>query len=113
MLGAEQFAMMKPTAYFLNLARAAVTDEEALVQALRDKKIAGAGLDVFMQEPLPADHPLLQMDNVIALPHIGGNTVEVNIHHSRILVPEIERILHGQKPRFLLNPEVWDRFKLE
>jgi autoinducer 2 (AI-2) kinase len=113
LLGAEQFAMMKPTAYFLNLARAAVTDEEALVQALRDKTIAGAGLDVYMQEPPPADHPFLQMDNVIALPHIGGNTVEVNIHHSRILVPDIERIMHGQRPQFLLNPEVWDGFKLE
>ena len=113
MLGTEQFAMMKPTAYFLNLARAAITDEQALVEALREKRITGAALDVFMEEPLPADHPLLQLENVIALPHIGGNTAEVSVHQSRILVPDIERIFRGEKPQFCLNPEVWNGFRLE
>lgn len=113
MLGAEQFALMKPTAYFLNLARAALTDEDALVQALREKRIAGAALDVFAQEPLPANHPLLQMENVIALPHIGGNTAEVAIHQSRILVPDVERVLRGEKPQFCLNPQVWQEFRLQ
>jgi autoinducer 2 (AI-2) kinase len=113
MLGAEQFALMKPTAYFLNLARAAMTDEDALVQALREKRIAGAALDVFLKEPPPADHPLLQLENVIALPHIGGNTAEVAVHQSRILVPDIERIIRGEKPQFCLNPEIWRGFQLE
>ncbi|NWG76042.1 MAG: hypothetical protein HXY24_15820 [Rubrivivax sp.] len=113
MLGAPQFALMKPTAYFLNLARAAATDEDALVQALREKRIAGAALDVYQTEPPPADHPLLQLDNVIALPHIGGNTVEVSVHQTRLLVPDIERLLRGEKPRFCLNPELWPTFRLD
>jgi phosphoglycerate dehydrogenase-like enzyme len=110
MLGAEQFALMKPTAYFLNLARAAMTDEDALVQALQEKRIAGAALDVFLKEPPPPDHPLLQLENVIALPHIGGNTAEVAIHQSRILLPDIERVMRGEKPRFCLNPAIWEGF---
>jgi phosphoglycerate dehydrogenase-like enzyme len=113
MLGAEQFALMKPTAYFLNLARAAMTDEDALVQALRENRIAGAALDVFKEEPPPAGHPLLQLENVIALPHIGGNTAEVSLHQSRIVVPDIERVLRGEKPQFCLNPEIWSGFRLE
>lgn len=112
MLGAAEFALMKPTAYFLNLARAAMTDEEALIRALQERKIAGAGLDVFTQEPLPADHPLLKLDNVLALPHIGGNTAEVAAHQTRILVPDIEKLVRGEKPQFVLNPEVWVGFHL-
>jgi autoinducer 2 (AI-2) kinase len=105
--------MMKPTAYFLNLARAAMTDQDALVQALREKRIAGAAVDVFTAEPPPVDHPLLQLENVIALPHIGGNTAEVAVHQSRIVVPDIERILRGEEPQFCLNPEIWQGFRLE
>jgi autoinducer 2 (AI-2) kinase len=104
---------MKPTAYFVNLARAAMMDEDALTQALRDRRIAGAALDVFKEEPPPADHPLLRLDNVIALPHIGGNTAEVAVHQSRILVPDIERIIRAEKPQFCLNPEIWQGFRLE
>lgn len=110
MLGEAEFALMKPTAYFLNLARAALTDEDALVRALQQGKVAGAGLDVFTQEPPPADHPLLKLDNVLALPHIGGNTAEVAAHQTRVLVPEIERLLARQKPLYMLNPEVWPGF---
>lgn len=113
MLGAEQFALMKPTACFLNLARAALTDEQALAQALCEKRIAGAALDVFQSEPPPPDHPLLQLDNVIALPHIGGNTFEVAAHQTRILVPDIERLLRGEKPHHCLNPEIWPTFKFK
>jgi len=112
MLGADQFAMMKPTAYFMNLARAVLTDEDALVDALREKRIAGAALDVFIKEPPPVDHSLLQLDNVIALPHTGGNTAQVAIHQTRIAVPDIERIIRGQKPLHCVNPEVLDRFRL-
>ncbi len=113
MLGAGQFALMKPTAYFLNLARAAMTDEDALAQALKEKRIAGAALDVFNEEPPPVDHPLLQLENVIGLPHIGGNTAEVAIHQSRILVPDIERVLRGEPPQCCLNSAIWQGFRLD
>jgi autoinducer 2 (AI-2) kinase len=112
MFGTEQFTLMKSTAFFLNLARAALTDENALAKALCEKRIAGAALDVYAKEPPAVDHPLLQLDNVIALPHIGGNTAEVKIHQSRIAVPDIERVMRGEKPRHCANPEVWDQFEL-
>jgi phosphoglycerate dehydrogenase-like enzyme len=67
------FAVMKPTSFLINLARGEILDEDALLAALREKRIAGAGLDVFRTEPLPSGHPLWQMDNVIVTPHIGGN----------------------------------------
>ena len=72
MIDAKVFAAMKPTAYLVNLARGGVVDEDALVAALRDKKLAGAALDVFQQEPLPADHPLWTFPNVIITTHQGG-----------------------------------------
>ena len=72
MIGAKVFAAMKPTSYFINVARGGVVDEDALVDALRNKKIAGAALDVFNQEPLPADHPLWDFKNVIITTHQGG-----------------------------------------
>jgi autoinducer 2 (AI-2) kinase len=113
MIGASEFALMKPTAYFLNLARAAMTDEDALLRVLQEKQIAGAALDVFMQEPPAPDNPLLKLDNVLALPHIGGNTAEVAVHQTRILVPDIERLVRGERPLNMLNPEVWAGFRLE
>jgi len=72
MLNAAAFARMKPTAFFLNLGRGETVDEEALFQVLKERRIAGAALDVFWQEPLPADHPFWQLDNLILTPHVGG-----------------------------------------
>jgi phosphoglycerate dehydrogenase-like enzyme len=71
-VGAKVLAAMKPSAFLVNLARGGIVDEEALVRALREKRLAGAALDVFAQEPLPEDHPLWSMDNVIVTPHLGG-----------------------------------------
>ena len=74
MIGARQLAMMKPGAYLVNIARGGIIDEDALIDALTENRIAGAGLDVFTYEPLPADSPLCALDNVILCPHIGGGT---------------------------------------
>ena len=69
---AEVFAAMKPSAFLVNVARGGVVDEDALLMALREGQIAGAGLDAFQREPLPADHPFWQMENVIVTPHTAG-----------------------------------------
>ena len=74
MIGAEQIALMKDSAYIVNIARGGIVDEEAMIAALVEDRIAGAGLDVFTYEPLPADSPLCSLDNVILCPHIGGGT---------------------------------------
>ena len=71
LVGAAEFALMKPTALLVNTSRGPIVDESALVDALRSRRIAGAGLDVFDAEPLPAGHPLRSLDNVVATPHIG------------------------------------------
>ncbi len=105
MLGQREFALMKPTSCFVNTARAELTDEEALYQALKDGRIGGGALDVFSQEPPPPDHPLLQLPNVIATPHIGGNTYEIHVHQSRIVVSDLERLFQGQRPLHIVNPE--------
>lgn len=76
LVGAKELALMKPTAYVVNAARGGVVDESALAAALSEGKLAGAALDVFEQEPVPLDHPLLQLDNVLAVPHLGAVTKE-------------------------------------
>jgi glyoxylate reductase len=93
--GAREFALMKPTAYFINTARGRLVDEDALVEALRTRKIAGAGLDVFRYEPLPPEHPLLELagDNVILTPHVAGAPVN---EAWRIIAEElVERLQLG------------------
>jgi phosphoglycerate dehydrogenase-like enzyme len=89
-----------------------VTDENALFEALRDYKIAGGAFDVFDKEPLSIDHPFLTLDNVILLPHIGGNTLEVEEHQTEILVPELEKLFNGEKPEIIVNPQVLETFKI-
>lgn len=110
MIGVRQFSLMQPSAFFINTARSAITDQDALVAALQARRIAGAALDVFDQEPLPLDHPLLALDNVILLPHIGGNTVEIAVHQGRIIVPDLLRLARGERPVNLVNAEAWNSF---
>ena len=93
LIGAAQLALMKESAYLVNIARGGVVDEEALIDALRANRIAGAGLDVFVDEPLPAESPLCDLDNVILTPHIGGGTgTNRNIELSAAL-QEMRRVL--------------------
>ena len=98
MIGARELALMKPTAFLVNTARAAIVDEAALVTALREKRIAGAGLDVHLVEPLPPNSPWLALPNVILTPHIGGATNDVVRHHSDMIVADVERWLRGERP---------------
>jgi phosphogluconate 2-dehydrogenase len=103
MIGAEQFELMKPDAYFVNCCRGGVVDEDALIEALSTRRIAGAGLDVFTFEPLPADSPLCRMDNVIMTPHVGGGTGTNRGLELTEALEEMSRILSGERPRVDLD----------
>lgn len=92
----EHINMMKPHAFFINTARAGLVDEEALVEALRDKRIGGAGLDVFSVEPVPRNHPILSLDNVTLTPHRAGNCSNLAAISLEILVDEVERYLKNE-----------------
>ena len=97
---------MKPTAYFINTSRGPTVDEQALVRALQDREIAGAGLDVFEQEPTPSDNPMLKMDSVIVTPHTAGASRASGVAARLRLGEETARILEGRWPLSLVNPEV-------
>ena len=107
MIGARQFALMRPTALFITTSRGLIHDEEALADALRNKKLAGAGLDVWAKEPPPTDHPLLQLDNVLVSPHMAGVTKEARINMGRIAAEQLIDALDGKPPPRIVNPEVW------
>jgi D-3-phosphoglycerate dehydrogenase len=107
MIGARQFALMQKHAFFITTARGFIHDEAALLEALREKRIAGAGLDVWSKEPPAADHPLLQFDNVLASPHTAGVTTEARINMGRIAAEQLLGALDGKRPPRIINPEVW------
>ena len=110
MIGAREFALMQPHAYFITTARGFIHDEAALLEALRSKAIAGAGLDVWAKEPPPPDHPLLKFDNVLASPHTAGVTKEARANMGRIAAEQILDALDGMRPPRIINPEVWPRY---
>ena len=102
----ERIASMKDGVLLVNTARHALLDEEAVLDALRQKKIAAAALDVFKVEPPLKTDPFLALPNVIATPHIGGATRDVVVHQSRIIAADVDRVLCGETPRHCVNPEV-------
>jgi D-3-phosphoglycerate dehydrogenase / 2-oxoglutarate reductase len=110
MIGAREFSLMQPHAYFITTARGFIHDEDALLQALREKRIAGAGLDVWSKEPPPPEHPLLQLDNVLASPHTAGVTREARQNMGRIAAEQLLDALDGKRPPRLINPEVWPHY---
>jgi D-3-phosphoglycerate dehydrogenase / 2-oxoglutarate reductase len=110
MIGRDEFAVMKPDAFFITTARGRVHDEAALFDALADGRIAGAGIDVFHQEPPRPDNPLFGLDNVVASPHTAGITVEA-VHDLAVATAiQWQGIFAGRMPPRLLNPDVWPRY---
>jgi phosphoglycerate dehydrogenase-like enzyme len=106
LIGRRELSLMKPSAALINTSRGKVVDEQALYEALRDGRLRAAGLDVFAQEPTPADNPLLKLENVCATPHIGGAAKEIEARQIEGTLANIERFLSGQCPERLVNPEV-------
>lgn len=109
MIGAEQFAAMHDGVVFLNTARAQLHDTDALVEALRAGKVAAAGLDHFVGEWLPTDHPLVGMPNVVLTPHIGGATWNTEARQAQLVADDLEALLAGATPAHIVNPEVLAR----
>jgi D-3-phosphoglycerate dehydrogenase len=106
LIGPDQFKQMRQGAIYINSARAALHDTDALVEALQAGHLAGAGLDHFQGEHLSKDHPLCAMDNVVLTPHIGGATYDTEANHSKLIADDVARILAGEKPANCVNPEV-------
>lgn len=109
MVGEEEFDMMKEDAYLINVARGPIVDEEALVDALKKRKLAGAGLDVFENEPPADDNPLFDMDNVVVTPHTAWLTKETRIKMAVDSAQGIIDVLNGKEPKYIVNPEVLER----
>jgi phosphoglycerate dehydrogenase-like enzyme len=109
MLGARELGLMKPSAYLINCARGAIVDESALIDALSNGCIAGAGLDVFAMEPVPQGHPLLAFDNVIVTPHAAGRTEESIRDTSLSACRSVLAVSRGELPRYIANRDVLER----
>lgn len=105
-VGAHEFGLMPDGAGLVNLARGSIVDEPALIAALRDDTLGGAALDVFEQEPLPADNPLWMLPNVMVTPHIGANTLEANRTMSLTAARMIDEVLTGKQPEYAVNAPV-------
>jgi D-3-phosphoglycerate dehydrogenase len=98
----EKFNLMKPSAFFINNSRGPIVDEEALINALKENKIAGAGIDVFTQEPPAKDNPLFKLDNVVVTPHSAANTKNAMVGMAMV-AEDIIRILEGKEPKYPAN----------
>ncbi|WP_159591248.1 hydroxyacid dehydrogenase [Chelativorans xinjiangense] len=111
LISRERIARMKPSALLVNVSRGPVVDQEALIAALGEGRIAGAALDVFDSHPLPADHPYFTFDNVILTPHAAGITEESMMRMGTGAAEEAIRVLDGQLPKNLCNPEAMELYR--
>lgn len=106
LVNAEKLKLMKKTAFLINNSRGPVVDEKALYQALKAGKIAGAGLDVFEQEPTPVDNPLLKLENVVVAPHISSASYETRSRMAEMVAENLVAFFKGERPPNLVNPDV-------
>lgn len=107
LIGDRELSLMKPTAILINSARGPIVDEQALHRALVEKRIWAAGLDVFEVEPVPLDNPLLHLDNVVALPHIGSASIATRTKMATLAATNLVVALRGERPPNLVNPDAW------
>jgi D-3-phosphoglycerate dehydrogenase / 2-oxoglutarate reductase len=112
LIGAAQLAKMKPTAYIVNTSRGPVIDEPSLIAALQANQIAGAALDVFDPEPLVADSPLREMDNVILTPHLAAYSEQAIQDLRAAVTATVSDVIQGYWPRHVMNPKVTPRREL-
>jgi D-3-phosphoglycerate dehydrogenase len=110
-MNSRTLPLMKPGGWLINIGRGAVVQEEALIAVLREKRIAGAMLDVYEHYRLAPGHPLFALDNVILTPHLAAVTKESRARASVAAADEMLRILAGERPRNLVNPEAWDKMR--
>lgn len=110
MIDREAFSMMREGVFFINAARASIVDQDALREALESGRLAGAAIDVFPVEPPASDDRIVSRDNVITTPHLGGNTFEVAAHQGSIAVEQLKKLMRGETPEHILNPEVMEGF---
>jgi len=108
LIGRRELDLMKPTAYLINTSRGPVVDEAALVEALKARRIEGAGLDVYENEPMLTPG-LAALDNAVLLPHVGSATVETRAKMARMAAENLLSALRGERPAHVVNPEVWPR----
>jgi len=111
LLNAGRIARMKPDAILVNVSRGPVIDDAGLIEALRNRRIGGAALDVFATEPLPPDHPYFGFDNVIVTPHLAGLTDESMMRMGTGAASEALRVMKGELPVNLRNPEVVEHYR--
>jgi len=112
-IGANVFSRMKKTAYLINTARGPIVDENALYEALKSGRIAGAALDVMAAEPPGLNHKLYEFDNVVITPHTGGSTNESFARLGGLVARDVVNVLQGKMPRHLFNPKVLEKLKLQ
>jgi lactate dehydrogenase-like 2-hydroxyacid dehydrogenase len=105
-IDAKKLSLMKKTSYLINTSRGAIIDEPALVRALQEKWIAGAALDVFEKEPINSEHPLIKLDNVIVVPHIGSASIETRTGMAMMAAENIVAALQNRIPTTLVNKEL-------
>ena len=110
LMNRETLALMKPAAWLINVGRGPVVQEQALIEALREKRLAGAMLDVYEHYRLEPGHPLLSLDNAILTPHLAGMTQESRRRMGQAAAEDTLRMLSGEKPRNFVNPDIWSRY---